>query len=220
MVLLAHRHYRDFANDTSRSADAINSLFITLIPNLRQISHNRRHKLINSFKEMVRTLLNPCVPNLFLQELDAGNVLELEGQEPRFLYVMLRGEVTLYKRPEALYEDISQRRIKIDQIDCLTNPKDAGEERLGLPMGTLKGNTLLCEDSIVFRDKLIYSLVTKTKSIVYVIPADQARMLPNECQKAIKLLTMEKYSCFNERVLKTEEFLTQNETKEKIWLAA
>jgi hypothetical protein len=51
---------------------------------------------------------------------------------------MQRGEVFLFKRPEALY-DKSQKRIKIDHIECLTNPKDSGEEHLGLPMGTLKG---------------------------------------------------------------------------------
>lgn len=53
VVLLPYRHYKDFANDASRSIDAINSLFLTQIPNLRQISHNRRHKLISSFKELV-----------------------------------------------------------------------------------------------------------------------------------------------------------------------
>jgi hypothetical protein len=31
---------------------------------------------------------------------------------------------------------------------------------------------------------------------------------------------MEKYGCFNERILRTEEFLHQNDKKEKIWMAA
>jgi hypothetical protein len=87
-------------------------------------------------------------------------------------------------------------------------------------MGTIKGSCLLCEDSIVFHDNLIYSLVTKTKSLIYAIPAEIAYSLPNECQKAIKLSIMEKYGCFNERILRTEEFLHQNDKKEKIWMAA
>lgn len=146
-------------------------------------------------------------------------MLEIEGEEPRHLYVLLDGEVTLYKRPEALY-DIDARRIKVDQIDCVANPKDAGEERLGLPMLTLKGPTLLGEDSIVFRDRLTYSLATKTKVIAYVICADLARALPTECQKTLKLMTLDKYSCFNERVIKTEEHLNVAKTKDKIWMAA
>jgi len=52
-------------------------------------------------------------------------MLEIEGTEPKHLYVMLRGEVLLFKRPEAMY-DADGKRIKIDQIEYLTNPKDSG----------------------------------------------------------------------------------------------
>lgn len=74
---------------------------------------------------------------------------------------MYRGEVMFFKRPESLYDD-NEKRIKINDLENIENPKDSGHERFGLVTGTFKGQTLLCEDSIVFKDKLMYSVVTKT----------------------------------------------------------
>ena len=63
-------------------------------------------------------------------------------------------------------------------------------------MGTLKGPTLLAEDSLVFKDKMIYSLVTKVKSLIYFLPSSDA-YLPPECAKSLRVLTMEKYNWVN-----------------------
>jgi CRP-like cAMP-binding protein len=104
------------------------------------------------------------------QDLEAGNILEEEGQNPRNMYLLLKGEVTFYKRPEALY-DKSDKLVKFQDIGNILNPKDSGSERLGLPMSVFKGPYLLGEDAIVFADTNIYSLVTKTKCTLLALPA-------------------------------------------------
>ena len=55
---------------------------------------------------------------------------------------------------------------------------------------------MLAEDSLVFKDKMIYSLVTKVKSLIYFLPSADA-YLPPECAKSLRVLTMEKYNWVN-----------------------
>ena len=86
-------------------------------------------------------------------------------------------------------------------------------------MGSFKGQTLLCEDSVIFRDSLMYSVITKTKCLMYVLPFAEAIHLPSEIQKALKINTLDKYRWINERVLRVEDQLEANDVKEKIWLA-
>ena len=66
---------------------------------------------------------------------------------------------------------------------------------------------------------MIYSIVTKTKSVIFVLPAANAH-LPLECIKTLKVQAMDKYSWVNKRVLTVEAHLGQKDLKEKIWLAA
>jgi hypothetical protein len=51
---------------------------------------------------------------------------------------MYEGEVTLLKRPESMYDD-NEKRIKIDYLKNIANPKDSGNEKYGREMGILKG---------------------------------------------------------------------------------
>ena len=118
---LPYKVYVDYANNPNRSVEALNLLFLQQIPNLRQVSQVRRFHLIESFNEV---------------EYEPDNVLEIEGSNAQNLYLLLNGEVTFYKRPEGLY-NLEQKRIKIDRIDNIQNPKDSGADALGLPMGTL-----------------------------------------------------------------------------------
>jgi CRP-like cAMP-binding protein len=61
-----------------------------------------------------------------LQEFEPGNVLEVEGTQPKFLYIMKSGEISFYKRPESLYNN-DKKRIKINNLENMTNPKDSGK---------------------------------------------------------------------------------------------
>lgn len=65
----------------------------------------------------------------------------------------------------------------------------------------------------------MYSVVTKTKCLTYVLPYAEATHLPSEIQKALKIDTLDKYRWINERVLRVEDQLEVNNVKEKIWLA-
>jgi hypothetical protein len=65
----------------------------------------------------------------------------------------------------------------------------------------------------------MYSVVTKTKCLTFVLPYAEAIHLPSEIQKALKIDTLDKYRWINERVLRVEDQLEVNNVKEKIWLA-
>ena len=62
---------------------------LEMIPNFQTRSYNRRVQLAEQFKEI---------------EYEAGNVLEVEGTDPKYLYMMFNGEVNYFKRPESLYD--------------------------------------------------------------------------------------------------------------------
>lgn len=108
--------------------------------------------------------------------------------------------------------------VKINYLDGLANPKDAGREQLGLAMGTFKGPILLGEDAIVFGDKHLYSLVTKSKCLVFELAASQVS-LPVDCFNAMKVQSIDKYNSINDQLLKTEQFFAEDSTKKQIWMA-
>jgi hypothetical protein len=131
------------------------------------------------------------------------------------LYLLTQGEVTFFKRPEQLYVE-SNKRIKIENIELMVNPKRTCLEKLGLPIGSIKGPSLLNEDVVVFKDSPIYSLVTKTRCLVFSVSASNTG-LPTECVKALQVQTMDKFSNFNNQVLQLESQLSQS--KERLLLA-
>jgi CRP-like cAMP-binding protein len=133
---------------------------MTLVPSLRHLGQHRRSKLFESFLE---------------RDYEPGNLLEEEGKQPNNLYVLVSGEIAFFKKPEAIYDQYD-KLIKIKDIGNIKNPKDAGMEHLGLTMGSFTGPSLIGEDSIVFGDKNIFSLITKTKCQVLELPASQVHL--------------------------------------------
>ena len=50
-------------------------------------------------------------------EYGPNQLLEIEGTMPRYMYLILLGDVTLFKRPESLYTK-DGKKIKTDNIEC------------------------------------------------------------------------------------------------------
>ena len=66
------------------------------------------------------------------------------------MYLALQGEVTLFKRPESYYTT-EGKRIKTDEIKLWANPKDSGNDSIGMPVTYMKAKCLVAEDAVFFK---------------------------------------------------------------------
>ena len=64
--------------------------------------------------------------------------------------MLIKGTIALFKRPESLYTT-DGKRIKTDDIPLWQNPKDSGNDNIGVPVTYMDANTLVAEDAIFFR---------------------------------------------------------------------
>ena len=95
----------------------------------------------------------------------------------------------------------------------IKNPSLPLEEKLGVEMGVIRGENFLCEDSGLFDIPLSYSVVAKSPEvIVYRIKSLEMQALwPRECITEMKILVLEKYKWFYDRLLQLEIQLSKNE---------
>ena len=106
--------------------------------------------------------------------------------------MLIKGTIALFKRPESLYTT-DGKRIKTDDIPLWQNPKDSGNDNIGVPVTYMDANTLVAEDAIFFRQKLSYSVKTHTRVVVLRIAATEAQRWPPEIYKGLKLYSLDKY---------------------------
>lgn len=72
----------------------------------------------------------------------------------------------MMKRPEGMY-DKEGKLIKVKQLEFLKDPKQSKDEGLGVELGLMQGECLICEDAVIFGQTLSYSVVAKTDLLVY-----------------------------------------------------
>ena len=102
-------------------------------------------------------------------------------------------------------------------MDFIKDPRLCGEEKLGLEVGVVCGETFLCEDSGLFDMTLSYTAVAKTDVIVYRISVhEMLSSWPKECLNDMKIKVMEKYRWFYERLIKIEELLIGNKANRSL----
>jgi len=81
-------------------------------------------------------------------EFKEGVIIAEEDQHVDNIYFTLKGEVALYKRPESLYTE-SNERIRVDNIENFINPKDAGQNKIGVINGIMAAPSFIAEDAFV-----------------------------------------------------------------------
>jgi len=108
-----------------------------------------------------------------VQERGPNTLLEVEETNQKYVYLILRGEIALYKRPESLY-DSKGKRIKANNIPLWSNPKDSGHDKIGMKVGVMKGENLIGEDAFLFKQTLAYSIVTETSVLALRYKAAEA----------------------------------------------
>ena len=82
-------------------------------------------------------------------EVEKGQVLELEGQKPKYLWLILQGEIDIFKRIESVYSE-QGRATDTRNVSLFVNPKTAGDIKIGSKVSSLQPYNLLCEDAIFF----------------------------------------------------------------------
>ena len=111
-----------------------------------------------------------------VQEFEPNTLLEIEGTQPKFVYIVMQGSLTLFKRPESMY-DTEGYLINVDEIEFQSNPKDSGNSQIGQKMTTIK-HGLVGEDAVIFNQKLAYSIKSNERVNVLRARADQAKKWP------------------------------------------
>lgn len=61
-----------------------------LMPLLKQRSKSKRDQMISNWEEVV---------------VDPNTVLEIESESAKYMWLLLRGEVSVMKRPESIYDE-------------------------------------------------------------------------------------------------------------------
>ena len=82
------------------------------------------------------------------QEFKEGIIIEEEDHPVNYIYFTLRGQVSMYKRPESMYTDANER-IRCDNIDNFINPKDAGQNKIGVINGFMEAPSWIAEDAFI-----------------------------------------------------------------------
>ena len=145
-------------------------------------------------------------------EYKFDTILELEGMHTNYIYLVLKGEVKLMRKPENLYDKKTGKIIKVyTQLQCVVDPQTSGTEKLGIAVCKIKGENFLCEDAALFRHSLSYTPVVASHEgiVVYRISTKEAmEVWPLECQNELKLRILDKYMYFYERLLKVEAVLS------------
>lgn len=131
------------------------------MPTLKNKSKSKREQMVRNWEEVV---INP------------NTVLEVEAQPAKYIWLLIQGEVTVYKRPESIYDEYG-KPTDVKQIDLLPNPIDSNCQKFGMIMGTIKEENLLSDDSVVFNQPMMYSLKTKTQIIAWRCPLSIAQSM-------------------------------------------
>lgn len=98
--------------------------------------------------------------------VEQDTLLELESTQPKYIWILLEGEVSVYKRPESMYDE-SGNPTDVKKIAMFPNPVDSNSKKLGMCMGAINQVNLLADDAVMFRQALIYSLKTKTRILAW-----------------------------------------------------
>ena len=90
----------------------------------------------------------------------------------------------------------------------MVNAKEAGTHKMGHVVGTFKAPIMLCEDSVLFQQELMYSVETRSKVVLWCCPPDIfLAKWPSDLKKDAMVRCMEKYRWLFERIARIDSQL-------------
>ena len=93
---MKHNHFKSFVSDKQRTFDALTQILTDVLPYYGEITKLKRKNILNSFEEVE-----------FYGGGDSTKpmtVLEHEGKMPQYVYLILRGSISIYKKIPGLYD--------------------------------------------------------------------------------------------------------------------
>ena len=181
-VRLPYQFHKKFTNNINVfSFDNMTEILKKILPFYSEITKIKRKNLLNGF-EMV-------------EFYGGGNsnkpktILEFEGKEQNYIYWVMEGEMFVYKRVPGLYNNDNLVNIHDNKpLQNFNNPKNSGNQSLGVCLGSFKGNNILVgEDSALFKIPCEYSLVSGENLLVMRYPVKAAQLAwPSETQKQLR----------------------------------
>ncbi len=121
-------------------------LLSSLFPSFAEKSKFKREQIMNTFEEVL---------------IEKDQIIELEGELPNYMWLVLRGELSVFKWLESLFDE-QGRPVDLRNLKLFSDPLHAGHQNFGARVGVFKSISLVCEDAVMFQQPLIYSLKTKS----------------------------------------------------------
>ncbi len=81
--------------------------------------------------------------------VEPNTVIETEATSPTYMWLILEGEVSVFKRPESIYDE-NGNLTDVKEVALFPNPVDSNSTKLGIYMGGIMETNLLADDAIVF----------------------------------------------------------------------
>lgn len=87
---MSYKLFSYYASAESLTMARASDMLLKLIPEFAHRGKAKRQAFINCFEEVL---------------LQKGTLLEQEGQPPKYFWIIIEGDIALFKRPESLYHD-------------------------------------------------------------------------------------------------------------------
>ncbi len=147
-------------------------------------------------------------------------MLESEERHPNYLWVLLSGTVALHKRADIMYTQ-SGESIDISKVPLWRNPADCGDQKLGARITLINASNLLADDSLVFKQPLLYSIKCESSVLGWRIPTKLCySMLTEETFNKLRIFCLEKYRYLFTRLERIDKVLNNIEVIGPVLLAA
>jgi hypothetical protein len=104
--------------------------------------------------------------------------------------------------------DKNGKQISTSRVDHHVTAVQASGPTVGAKAGKMSGPCLVGEDSITFQQRMMYSIKTETRCIIWRLPAEIGyKGIPETSRQEIQIHCLEKYAYFYDRTSKINENL-------------
>lgn len=106
---MKYNDYKNFANCTQRNHENLINILTKIMPYYSEITKTKKKNILQNFEEV--------------EYHSKGTILEREGLPAEYMYIILRGEIQLYKKLPDLYDKSRPRHELEAQLVNITEKK-------------------------------------------------------------------------------------------------
>ena len=188
-VKLPFHLYAQYAYCKQRNSEQMVKMLAKILPFYSEITKTKKFNILGSFEEL----------HFYggSDGLKPGTVLEKEGSQTGYIYIVLRGHVHLFKKIRGLYPSCNSKPLQIDH-KTLPNfhlPKDSNTEDVGVHVASIGGpETILGENTGLLKLNNDFSMVSGVGLVVLRYTVTTAlQTWPLETQRQLRSSVFSKY---------------------------